>query len=70
MPEIALFLIGLAVTAAVLTAFALLVRSEIQDGRIDAAEREGRAHELDETVSEITAPSNDHQPHRVLVRRG
>jgi hypothetical protein len=70
MPEIALFLIGLAVTTAVLTAFALLIRAEVQDGRIDAAQREGRDHELDETVTELAAPGNDRRSDRVLARRG
>lgn len=53
MPEILLFLLGLVITAAVLGAFAFLIRAELQDGRIARAEAAGLDHELDETLTEV-----------------
>jgi hypothetical protein len=46
-----LFLVGLAVTTAVLAAFALLVYAEIQDGRTADAYAAGDVHDFDETVA-------------------
>jgi hypothetical protein len=48
-----LFLVGLAVTAAVLAAFALLIYAEVQDGRTADAYAAGENHDLDETVAEV-----------------
>jgi len=52
MPEILLFLIGLAVTAAVVTAFGLLIYAEVQDGKTADAVDAGENHSLDDTVAE------------------
>jgi hypothetical protein len=57
--ELLLFLLGVAVTAAVLGAFAFLIRAEIGDGRIARAEAAGLDHELDETLSEARAAAVD-----------
>lgn len=52
MPDPVLFLVGLAVTAAVLAAFALLIYAEVQDGQTADAYAAGENHDLDETVAE------------------
>lgn len=52
MPDPLLFLVGLAVTAAVLAAFGLLIYAEVQDGKTVSAEAAGENHSLDDTVAE------------------
>ncbi|UUY05422.1 hypothetical protein LRS13_07840 [Svornostia abyssi] len=50
-----LFLVGLAITAAVLAAFGLLIYAEIQDGQTADAVAAGENHSLDDTVTERPA---------------
>lgn len=52
MPDPLLFLVGLAITAAVLAAFGLLIYAEVQDGKTASAEAAGENHSLDDTVAE------------------
>ncbi len=55
MEESILFTVGLIVTVAVFGAFAFLIKAELEDGRIAAADRAGRPHVLDDTVAERRA---------------
>lgn len=52
MSDAAIFLIGTVVTVMVLTAFALLVWAEVQDGRAQRAAERGEPHGLSETDAE------------------
>lgn len=69
MPDVLLFLIGLAVTASVFTAFALLIQAEIRDGRIADADAAGVDHELDETVAEHRAAKAEARYSKPAMRR-
>ena len=49
----AIFVFGAVLTLMVLTAFALLVWAEVQDGRTQRAAERGEPHDLSETDEEL-----------------
>ncbi len=56
MPDPLLFLVGLIVTAAVLSAFGLLIYAEVQDGQTADAYAAGENRDLDDTVAGRRSP--------------
>jgi hypothetical protein len=62
-----LFTVGLFVTVAVFAAFAFLIKAELEDGRIAAADRAGEPHVLDDTVGERRAAAAERLRETPLV---